>query len=52
VVVAKCIADDTALTTGNGKAHFTVPIELNGIKNERISAGGFALRQSLLSAGI
>ncbi len=30
VVVLKVIADDTALTTGNGKMYFTVPIELNG----------------------
>ena len=30
VVVLKVIADDTALTTGNGKMYFTVPVELNG----------------------
>ena len=30
-VVVKCVEDATALTTGNGKAHFTVPIELNGM---------------------
>jgi len=29
-VVVKCIADGTALTTGDGKMYFTVPIELNG----------------------
>ena len=28
--VIKVIADDTTLTTGNGKAYFTIPIELNG----------------------
>jgi len=30
-VVVKGIADDTALTTGDGKTHFTVPVELDGM---------------------
>ncbi len=30
VVQVKCVADDEELTTGDGKAHWTVPIELNG----------------------
>lgn len=29
-VVVKCIIDAKLLTTGNGKSHFTIPIELNG----------------------
>ena len=37
VVVVKCIADNTALTTGDGKAYFTVPVELNEMS--LVSAG-------------
>ena len=37
-VVVKVIADDTALTTGDGKTHFTVPIELNGMN--LVTVGG------------
>lgn len=37
-VIVKCIADDTVLTTGDGKMYFTVPIELNGM--DLISVGG------------
>jgi hypothetical protein len=36
-VVVKVIADDTALTTGDGKTHFTIPVELNGM--DLISVG-------------
>ncbi len=31
VVVVKCMQDSTLLTTGDGKAYFTVPSELNGM---------------------
>ena len=37
-VVIKCIADDTALTTGDGKTHFTIPIELNGMNLVSVGA--------------
>lgn len=30
-VVIKVLAEDTALATGNGKAYFTVPVDLNGM---------------------
>lgn len=30
-VVIKCIADNTGLTTGDGKAYFTIPVELSGM---------------------
>ena len=37
-VIVKCIADNTALAVANGVAHFTIPIELNGMN--LISVGG------------
>ena len=37
-VVIKVIDDTTALTTGDAKTHFTVPIELNGMN--LVSVGG------------
>ena len=30
IIIVKCIADNTTLTTGNGKAHLTIPAGLNG----------------------
>lgn len=38
VVVLKVIADDTALTTGDGKMYFTVPAELNGMNLVSVGA--------------
>lgn len=37
-IVVKCILDDDDLETGDGIAHFTVPIEINGMN--LISVGG------------
>jgi hypothetical protein len=37
-VTIKGITDDTALTTGDGKTHFTVPIELNGMNLVSVGA--------------
>ena len=48
VVVLKVIADDTALTTGDGKMFFTVPIELNGM--DLVTVGGHVYTVS--SSGI
>lgn len=38
VVVLKVIADDTALTTGDGKMYFTIPVELNGMNLVSVGA--------------
>ena len=37
-VVIKVIDDDTALTTGDGKTHFTIPVELNGMNLVSVGA--------------
>lgn len=45
-VVVKCIADDTALTIGNGKAHFTIPIELTGMNLISVGAHVYTVSSS------
>lgn len=45
-VVVKCIADDTELTTGDGKMHFTVPIELNGMNLVTVGAHVYTVSSS------
>ena len=44
--VIKVIADDTALTTGDGKTHFTVPIELNGMDLVTVGAHVYTVSSS------
>jgi len=46
VVVIKCIADDTALTVADGKAYFTVPIELNGMNLVSVGAHVYTVSSS------
>ena len=45
-VVVKCIADGTDLTTGNGKAYFTVPVELNGMDLVSVGAHIYTVSSS------
>ena len=45
-VVVKCIADDTVLTTGDGKAHFTIPIELTGMNLVSVGAHVYGVSSS------
>lgn len=45
-VVIKCIADATALSTGNGIAHFTVPIEFNGMNLVSVGAHVYTVSSS------
>ena len=49
-VVVKCIADDTALTIADGKAYFTIPIELNGMNLVSVGAHVYAASSSGLPA--
>jgi len=46
VVVVKVIADDTVLTTGDGKTHFTIPIELNGMNLVSVGAHVYTVSSS------
>jgi len=46
IVAVKCIADDTALTVADGKAHFTVPIELNGMNLVSVGAHVYTVSSS------
>jgi len=46
IVVIKCIADDTALTVADGKAYFTVPIELNGMNLISVGAHVYTVSSS------
>jgi len=46
VVVVKVIADDTALATGDGKAYFTVPVELNGMNLISVGAHVYTVSSS------
>ena len=46
VAVLKVIADDTALTTGNGKMYFTVPAELNGMNLVTVGAHVYTVSSS------
>lgn len=46
VAVVKVIADDTALTTGDGKTHFTVPVELNGMNLVTVGAHVYTVSSS------
>jgi hypothetical protein len=45
-VIVKVIADDTALTTGDGKAHFTVPAEFNGMNLISVGAHVYTVSSS------
>ena len=45
-VVIKCIADGTTLTTGDGKAHFTIPVELNGMNLISVGAHVYTVSSS------
>lgn len=45
-VVIKVIPDAVALTTGDGKAHFTVPIELNGMNLVTVGAHVYTVSSS------
>ena len=44
--IVKVIADDTALTTGDGKTHFTIPIELNGMDLVSVGAHVYTVSSS------
>ena len=46
VVVIKVIADDTALTVADGKAYFTVPLELNGMNLISVGAHVYTVSSS------
>ena len=46
VAAIKCIADDTALTVANGKAYFTVPVELNGMNLVSVGAHVYTVSSS------
>jgi len=46
VVVLKVIADDTSLTTGDGKMYFTIPIELNGMNLVSVGAHVYTVSSS------
>lgn len=46
VVVIKVIADDTALTTGDGKCYFTIPVELNGYNLVSVGAHVYTVSSS------
>jgi len=46
VVAIKCIADDTALTVADGKAYFTVPLELNGMNLISVGAHVYTVSSS------
>ena len=46
VIVLKVIADDTALTTGDGKMHFTIPAELNGMNLVSVGAHVYTVSSS------
>ncbi len=45
-VILKVIAEDTALTTGDGKMYFTVPVELNGFNLVTVGAHVYAASTS------
>ncbi len=46
VVILKVIADDTALTTGDGKMYFTIPVELNGMNLVSVGAHVYTVSSS------
>ena len=46
VVVVKVIADDAALTTGDGKCYFTIPVELNGYNLVSVGAHVYTVSSS------
>ena len=50
VVILKVISDTTTLTTGDGKIHFTVPIELTGMNLITVGAHVYTASTSGLPA--
>ncbi len=46
IVYIKCLAETTALATGNGSAYFTVPLELNGMNLVAVAASVYTVSSS------